>query len=700
VPWRLVERREIGLKSVEIEIRNESGLHARPAAVVVRAAAGFRSRIGLENATLAGPTADAKSLVGVLAAGVERGHRVQIWAEGDDEAEAVEALSELLRGGLGERPGEAGAPTRVVGMPGAPGIAVGPIWRPDAEGVADAEGLAGAGSPGAADPEARIRSAAAAAASALAALAARLCELDRVGESEILDAQALMAVDPALLNEAVRLAAGGLDPAAAIVASAEASARILADLDDELLAARAADVRDVGARIARILVGAGAGMPALPSIAVAADLAPSLVAEVPPGLLLGVVLAGGSPTAHVAILARSLGIPVVVAAAGLLDATPAVPGLPASVGLPAAPVAGTVLAIDGETGEVLIDPGAADLERLAGLRIVRAERDRRAAALRGRPAATRDGQRVSLLANIRSPEDAARAIAAGAEGVGLFRTEFLFLRRQSAPTEAEQMAAYRGAMEAFGPDRPVVIRLADIGGDKQIPYLGLPDEPNPFLGVRAIRLAHGSRELLLTQLRAIWRAAGLAGVTPYVMAAMVSTIADARLLLELRDEARATVVAAGDPCPDRMATGLMIEVPSAAMLAPELARLAEFFSIGTNDLTQYVLAADRGNPSLARLQDALHPAVLRTIKSVVAGADGAGIPVAACGELAGDPAGALVLVGLGVDELSAEAASLDGVRAALAGVMSAELRELAARALAATDAETVRTLAAELTGRG
>jgi phosphoenolpyruvate-protein phosphotransferase len=700
VPWRLVERREIGLKSVEIEIRNESGLHARPAAVVVRAAAGFRSRIGLENATLAGPTADAKSLVGVLAAGVERGHRVRIWAEGDDEAEAVEALSELLRGGLGERPGEAGAPTRVVGMPGAPGIAVGPIWRPDAEGVADAEGLAGAGSPGAADPEARIRSAAAAAASALAALAARLCELDRVGESEILDAQALMAVDPALLNEAVRLAAGGLDPAAAIVASAEASARILADLDDELLAARAADVRDVGARIARILVGAGAGMPALPSIAVAADLAPSLVAEVPPGLLLGVVLAGGSPTAHVAILARSLGIPVVVAAAGLLDATPAVPGLPASVGLPAAPVAGTVLAIDGETGEVLIDPGAADLERLAGLRIVRAERDRRAAALRGRPAATRDGQRVSLLANIRSPEDAARAIAAGAEGVGLFRTEFLFLRRQSAPTEAEQMAAYRGAMEAFGPDRPVVIRLADIGGDKQIPYLGLPDEPNPFLGVRAIRLAHGSRELLLTQLRAIWRAAGLAGVTPYVMAAMVSTIADARLLLELRDEARAAVVAAGDPCPDRMATGLMIEVPSAAMLAPELARLADFFSIGTNDLTQYVLAADRGNPSLARLQDALHPAVLRTIKSVVAGADGAGIPVAACGELAGDPAGALVLVGLGVDELSAEAASLDGVRAALAGVMSAELRELAARALAATDAETVRTLAAELTGRG
>ncbi|MGD0018946.1 MAG: phosphoenolpyruvate--protein phosphotransferase [Candidatus Limnocylindrales bacterium] len=676
------------MKSVEIEIRNESGLHARPAAMLVRAAAGFRSRIGLANVTVpGGPTADAGSLVSVLAAGVEKGHRVRIWAEGEDEAEAIDALRELLTRELDEGAGEAGPTATVFGVPAAPGIAVGPIWRPGADGTAGVGAL-----PGPADPESRIRSAAAAAASQLDALAARLCELDRAGESEILAAQALMAVDPALVDEAIRLAAAGLDPAAAVKASAEASAGTLASLDDELLAARAADVRDVGARIARLLVGAGGAMPVVPSIAVAAELAPSLVAEAPPGRLIGVVLAGGSPTAHVAILARSLGIPAVVAAAGLLDVAP---GLGSGAG-----PGGSTIAIDGETGEVLIDPGAADLDRLAGLRTARAERDRRAASMRDRPAATKDGARITLLANIRSPEDAPRALAAGAEGVGLFRTEYLFMRRQSPPTEAEQVAAYRRAMEAFGPDRPVVIRLADIGGDKRIPYLGLPDEPNPFLGVRAIRLAHGSRELLLTQLRAIWRAAGLAGVTPHAMAAMVSTIADARLLLELRDEARAAVVAAGDPCPDRMATGLMIEVPSAAILAPELARLADFFSIGTNDLTQYVLAADRGNPSLARLQDALHPAVLRTIASVVSGADGAGIPVAACGELAGDPAGALVLVGLGVDELSADAASLDGIRAALAGVTGAELRELAVRALAATDAETVRALAAKLTARG
>jgi phosphoenolpyruvate-protein kinase (PTS system EI component) len=177
---------------------------------------------------------------------------------------------------------------------------------------------------------------------------------------------------------------------------------------------------------------------------------------------------------------------------------------------------------------------------------------------------------------------------------------------------------------------------------------------------------------------------------------MVATIGDVRLLLELRDEARDAVAASGAACPERMVTGVMIEVPSAAILAPELARLVDFFSIGTNDLTQYVLAADRSDPSLAGLQDALHPAVLRTIATVVAGADAAGIPVAVCGELAGDPAGALVLVGLGVDELSAEASSLDGVRAALAGVTSAELRDLAAGALAATDAETVRAAANEL----
>ena len=532
------------------------------------------------------------------------------------------------------------------------------------------------------EAEWQIRDAAAAAALQLGALAAKLRELERWGDAEILEAQALMAVDPAILDEAVRLVGNGVPPVEAVIEAAEASARVLDELPDALLAERAGDVRDVGVRVVRALAGAQLELPRTPAIVVADDLPPSLLAEMPAGLLLGVALAGGSPTSHVAILARSLGVPAVVAAPGLVDAVRG----------------GQTIAIDGASGEIMLDPAPAELQELADRQAVRGSRARAAADLRGRPAATADGRRIPLLANIRSPEDAHRALAAGAEGVGLFRTEYLFLRRQAPPSESEQTVEYRRAMEAFGPARPVVIRLADIGGDKSIPYLGRAEEPNPFLGVRAIRLAGDSRELLLTQLRAIWRAAGAAGVTPYVMAAMVATLGDARLLADLRDEARSAVVASGVSCPARMVTGVMIEVPAAAIMAPELARLVDFFSIGTNDLTQYVLAADRDNPSLTRFQDALHPAVLRTIKAVVAGAGEAGIPVAVCGELAGDPAGALILVGLGVDELSADAASLDGIRACLAGFDSAELRALAVRALAATDAETVRAYANELLG--
>jgi phosphoenolpyruvate-protein phosphotransferase len=562
-------------------------------------------------------------------------------------------------------------------MAAAPGIAVGPLWRYRSRGAA---GMPVVAIDSRAQAEAAIRRAAELAERQLAELAARLRSSGHPGDAEILEAQALMAVDPAIVDDAIRHSRDGMGPVDAVLAAAEASARVLAGLDDALLAARAADVRDVATRIVRAMSGAPTDLPTEPSIVVADDLPPSLLVDVPPGLLLGVALAGGSPTAHVAILARSLGLPAVVAVAGLPDAARH----------------SVRIGVDGETGEVILDPDAADLQTMADRQAARGARDRAAAALRGRRATTADGRHVPLMANIRSPQDATRALEAGAEGVGLFRTEYLFLRRQAPPTEAEQTAEYRRAMEAFGPDRPVVVRLADIGGDKPIPYLGLPEEPNPFLGVRAIRLARNSRELLLTQLRAVWRAAGEAGTTPRAMAAMVSTVADARLLLELRDEARADVVASGAACPERMITGLMIEVPSAAMMAPELARMVDFFSIGTNDLTQYVLAADRGNAALAGLQDALHPAVLRTIATIVAGAATAGIPVAACGELAGDPAGALVLVGLGVDELSVEPAALDGVRAALASVALPELKALARRALAATDAETVRSYVREI----
>lgn len=469
--------------------------------------------------------------------------------------------------------------------------------------------------------------------------------------------------------------------------AAAAAADLISAIDDELLAARAADVRDVGARICRILSGTIIEMPEVPSIIIGDDLPPSFGAEIPPGLALGFGMAGGSRTAHVVILARSLGLPAVVGAAGLCETAREV--------LDRAGEA-AVCALDGETGEVFMEVDQAFEATLRERTRALATRRERAAELRSQPGTTSDGRRILLVANIGTADDAQRALDRGAEGVGLFRTEFLFLSRASAPTEIEQVAAYRRVMATFGPDRPVVIRLADIGGDKPIPYLKLRAEDNPFLGVRAIRLAYGSsRDLLETQLRAIWRAGALAGVVPHVMAPMIATLEDVDLLISLRDAARDEVVASGQACARSMATGIMVEVPSAVLLAPELARRVDFMSIGTNDLTQYIFAADRGSAALAQMQDPLHPEVLRAIALIAAAARGAGIPVAVCGEAAGDPAAACVLVGLGIGELSADAASLDELRATLARLelQARGARESGPRALRAA---SVRALATEL----
>jgi phosphoenolpyruvate-protein phosphotransferase/dihydroxyacetone kinase phosphotransfer subunit len=677
----------------EAQLRNPSGLHARPAAEFQQTAARFHSRVWLENVTRGDPPVDAKSPVAILSTGSRKGHVIRVSAEGEDQDDALAALLSLVADQFGEtepnaagprevpravRPaapaGGAVAPGAVVGISGAPGVAVGPIWSPRSS------SSTGHGTLGQTDMAGRIRAAAGEASDQLRAMAARVRARGRGEQAEVLAAQAVFATDRALIDAAVAAAESGLEASSAVTSVFEEAAARQQQVGDELLAARAADIRDVGARIARIIRGEALELPSVPSIAVAEDLPPSVAEEIPEELLLGVAIQGGSATSHVVILSRGRGIPAVVAVPGLMDA---------------ARTARTI-AVDGGTGEVMLDPGEsvrAEFEQRArGL----AERRATAAALRDRPATTADDRRVALLANIGGPEDSARAIEMGADGVGLFRTEFLFMKRRTAPTEEEQVEPYRRVFEAFGPDRPVVVRLADIGGDKAVPYLGLPPEDNPFLGVRAIRLADRSPDLLAAQLRAIWRAAGLAGVVPHVMAPMVSTLADARLLVSLRDEARAAVAAAGAPLPERMVTGVMVEVPSAALIADELARLVDFFSIGTNDLTQYTLAADRSNPALASLQDALHPAVLRLVERVVAGGHEAGIEVAVCGELAGDPLGALVLVGLGVDELSADAGSLDAVRAILARVTSAQLADLARRALAAPDAASVRAMAREV----
>lgn len=512
-------------------------------------------------------------------------------------------------------------------------------------------------------------------------LASRLRGAGHDAEAEIIDAQALMARDEALLGTARALVADGTPADQALAAAGEQAAALLSGLDDELLASRAVDVRDVAARIGRAVRGdAALSLPGR-AVAVAHDLPPSITAELDATLLAGIALEGSAPTAHAAILARALGIPAVV---GVTD-------LVAEAGDAAA------IAIDGATGEVWLDPDAAARAELAARGDRLATRLAADGGLRDAPLTTGDGHRVVLAANIGRPEEVARAVDAGAEGIGLFRTEFCFMGVARAPSIEEQAAAYATALAAFDGGRAVVLRLADIGGDKALPYLVLPPEQNPFLGVRAIRLAGPHRALLLDQMRAILRAGARTRRRPSIMAPMVADAGDVELLRGLVDEA--CELEATDGVPPTPRVGIMVELPSAALLAAELGALIDFFSIGTNDLTQYLLAADRTNAALADRQDPLHPAVLRAIASTVAGARHAGIPVAACGEMAGDPAGALLLVGLGVDELSADAGRFGALKRALAEATLDELRSAASDALSLPSAAAVRARLAPLLAR-
>ncbi|MGQ0609033.1 MAG: phosphoenolpyruvate--protein phosphotransferase [Chloroflexota bacterium] len=541
------------------------------------------------------------------------------------------------------------------GTPAAPGAVVAAPWiyRAAVDGAGTGMSLADAS---------------AAAAAEVGALAARLRVEGREAEAGILEAQALMAADPALLGAADERVAAGADKGAAIVAAGESVAAQFEAIDDETLAARGADVRDVAARIARIATGAEAPRLARRSVVVAHDLPPSVTVELDRALLAGIALEGGSRTSHAAILSRSLGIPAVVGVAGACEAA-----------------AGALeLGVDGDAGIVHLDPDRESVARLAVAATAAGQRAATDAAMATALLATADGHRVICAANIGEPAEAAGAFAAGAEAIGLFRTEFAFAGRSAAPDEAAQAAAYAEVLRVSA-GREVVFRLADIGGDKPIAYLPLEPEANPFLGVRAIRLAARHPELLPTQLRAILRASAEVGQRASIMAPMVADEEDLELVLRLVGDARAAVPDAPHP-----RVGIMVEIPSAVRLADRLAALVDFMSIGTNDLTQYLLAADRSNAALATRQDPLHPAVLRAIGRVVDAAAGTSCEVAVCGEMAGDAVGALVLVGLGVDELSMEPRAFGAVKRAIGERAKADLVGLATRAQHLSTAAEVR----------
>jgi multiphosphoryl transfer protein len=411
-----------------------------------------------------------------------------------------------------------------------------------------------------------------------------------------------------------------------------------------------------------------------PGIVLAADLTPADTASLDRELVRGIATAYGAPTSHSAILARSLGIP---AAVGLGERLLDVPD-------------GAPLALDGDAGDVVVEP-AEDLVRDYERRSAKREEEaRRARASAQRPAQTRDGRRIEVAANVGSPEDVDAAVANGAEGVGLLRTEFLFLERDSLPTEDEQYAAYADMAERLQ-GRPLILRTLDVGADKPLPYVPRRAEANPFLGVRGIRLGLAQPELLETQLRAALRVAAEHPLK--VMFPMVTTLVEYREAVSVLARAREQLRGRGE-IPGEMEVGIMVEVPAAALAAEAFAAEVDFFSIGTNDLVQYTMAAERGNEAVAGLADGLHPAVLRLIRTVAEAAEAHGKWVGVCGELASDPAAVPLLVGLGVSELSVNPPAIPATKEAVRHVNIETAGPLARDAVRLSSAEDVRALIA------
>lgn len=560
------------------------------------------------------------------------------------------------------------------GVAAAPGLSAGPavVWRDTAVAIP----RAATRSP--AEESRRLDAARQAAREQISQLKTSVSASASPEEAAIFDAHLMFLDDAALLQKAQTAIDGGTAAEAAWIDGIEFFAAQLAGLPDPTLQARAADVRDVGRRVLDQLLGRPAASLDLraPSVVVARDLAPSQIASLPVARVLAFCTAEGGPTSHTAILAKAWGKPAVVALGkALLEVSD-----------------GVQLLVDGSRGEVVIDPDEQTAQAFALRRQQSEKLAASALAAAQEPAITPDGRRVEIAANIGSVEDAAHALEYGAEGVGLLRTEFLYLDRQSAPTEEDHLAAYKAILQVMG-TRPVIARTQDIGGDKTVPYLDLPKEANPFLGWRAIRISLDRPEVFAVQLRALWRASP--GHDLRIMFPMIATPDELRAAKAALDRARLDVAASNQAVAARVQVGMMVEVPSAAVLADQFAREVDFFSIGTNDLTQYTLAADRTNERVVALSDACHPAVLRLIHQVVESGHRERRWVGVCGELAADADAVPLLVGLDVDELSMAPQRIPAVKALVRQWSHTRAQQLARQALAVSSAAEVRALVRE-----
>ncbi|MBA4398646.1 MAG: phosphoenolpyruvate--protein phosphotransferase [Anaerolinea sp.] len=496
-------------------------------------------------------------------------------------------------------------------------------------------------------------------------------------EAAIFDAHAMMLADPSLRRASHRaITKNHINAEAAIYQSGESFAQKLENVPDELIRQRAVDVRDVVRRVVRILTGASdspfAGLTS-PSVIFADDLTPSDTIQLDKTVVLGIYARQGSRTSHAAILARSLAIPAVVGGELSLDQLQN----------------GITSILDGDAGTIHIQPDAATLASYQAQLHAKEKVQAENLSLAAEPAQTLDGIRVEVAANIGGLQDARTAVASGAEAVGLLRTEFLFLENSHMPDENEQYAAYRSILDVLSP-RPVILRTLDIGGDKRLPYFAMPEERNPFLGVRAVRLCFQSPELWIPQLRAALRAGH--GHQLRFMFPMIANLGEVRRAKQVVEECKDALRKEGQTFIEDVEIGIMIEIPSAALMTDILAPEVDFFSIGTNDLSQYTFAADRMNPAVAEIANPLDPALLRLVKHTVDGAHLHGKWVGMCGELAGERLAIPILLGLGLDEFSMNPSRIPAAKALIRQFAVKDCQELAEQALSLESAEAVETL--------
>ena len=491
-------------------------------------------------------------------------------------------------------------------------------------------------------------------------------------QAAIMEAHAMLVQDPMFIEAMLSKAEEMGNAPAAVLEAAKETAALFEMMDDDYMRERAADIRDIGKRVAKAILGVKD--PELGDkkvILCGHEIEPSVIANIPTESIAGVILGQGSTTCHAVIIAKARAIPTVV---GLGDGIDKIPD-------------DAYTAIDGEAGEIIINPADDVLAGLEEKIRIQKEQEARYASLKDLPAVTKDGVSVHLAANIGLPEDAKAAAAYGNEGVGLFRSEFVFMGREDIPNEEDQFKYYKEAIEACN-GKLCVIRTMDIGGDKPLAYLEIPHEDNPFLGFRAVRISLQRKDLFLPQLKAILRA-GVYGKAA-IMVPMVINAAEIKQIKAMVAEAMAELDSEGKEYSKDVQVGIMIETPAAAVMTPLLAKYVDFFSIGTNDLVQYTLAVDRVNHNVSYLYNHFNPAVLHLINTTIKAANDNGIWAGMCGEMASDPYAAVILTAMGIDELSMSAPSIPKVKEKIRSINISDAKKYLAEILAMDDGDEIK----------